>query len=159
MRLLILVASTLAVSGCVGGPAPNFYNGRYYLAGDRSCRTMQAVSESRIHCRDKNGNLTGYRDALTDQQLQMWRFQAANQAAQLQQINESSRRFMQQAQQYGAPPAQLGTPQASSSGVTYTQVGQSLIGSNGVTYRRVGNSLIGTDGTTCQIVGQNIICR
>lgn len=159
MKLAVLTAIALTLSGCATTAAPNFYNGRYYLAGDKNCRTMQAISQSRIHCRDKNGNLTGYRDAMTDQQLQMWQSQAANQAEQLRQLNESSRQFMQQAQQYGRPPAQLGAPQTSSSGVTYTQVGQSLIGSNGVTYRRVGNSLIGSDGTTCQIVGQNIICR
>jgi hypothetical protein len=124
---------------------------------------MRAVSESRVHCWDKNGNLTGYRDAMTAQQLQMWQMQ-------VQQINDTNRQLMQSAQataeqlrqqreQFINTQVQAVAPPGRPAPVTYTQVGQSVIGSNGVTYRRVGNSLIGSDGTTCQIVGQNIICR
>ena len=67
--LLIILISTLV--GCASAK-PNFYNGRYYMTGDSDCVKGRAISESRIMCANSKGQETGYRDAMTDQQLQMY---------------------------------------------------------------------------------------
>lgn len=161
--LILAVAATL--TGCANTAAPNLYSGHYYMAGDKGCKKMSNISPTRIMCYDKVGNQTGYRDAMNDQQLQMWQIQVANQSAKMNELNASIEQLGQSAQnweqkfrqqQYNAPLVEPITPYGR---VTYTQVGSSYIGSNGVTYRLVGESLLGSDGTTCQIAGQHIICR
>lgn len=167
MRVIIALIGSVALSGCATTAAPYLFAGNYYLGGDKPCKTWRAVSDRRIMCFDKAGKQSGYRDAMTSQQLQMWQHQAAQNQMQMQELNASIQRLGQsaqawggqQSQQYPMPQVQPSTPYDYNSNVTYTQVGSSLLGSNGVTYRRVGNSIIGSDGRTCQIVGQNIICR
>ena len=62
----------IILGGCASA-MPNFFNGRYYMAGDSSCVSGRVISESRMMCINSDGEETGYRDALTDQQLQMYR--------------------------------------------------------------------------------------
>ena len=69
---MLIFISTL-VAGCAGSAQPYFYEGRYYMAGDSNCTRWNWLSSTRIMCSDSDGNQTGYRDAMTNQQLEMYR--------------------------------------------------------------------------------------
>jgi hypothetical protein len=149
---------------------PNVFNGNYYMAGDKSCKRITSINDTRVMCYDKKGQPTGYRDAMTAQDMQAWQYASGAHAADMQNLNNSiqqlgqsaqnwSQQFQQQGQSFSAPQVQPITPYGTSNTVTYRQVGDALIGSNGVTYRSVGNNVFGSDGTKCQIIGPNIICR
>ena len=169
MKNTQILLGLMFLSACASEPAPNFYNGRYYMAGDDTCVMLSALSDTRIMCYDKDGQEMGYRDAMTDQQLTMWNHQQAMAAQQFaatreatrqsirennEAIAESSRQLSEQTRNFTVT-----SPPSYSGGVTYTQVGTSLMGSNGVSYRYVGNTLMGSDGTACRIVGATIICN
>jgi hypothetical protein len=72
MKIVLLMGLIVILTGCRYAQ-PNFYNGRYYMAGDKNCARMKKLSDTRIMCENTDGKETGYRDAMTDQQLQMWR--------------------------------------------------------------------------------------
>ena len=72
MRIFALICLVTLLGGCASA-MPNFFNGRYYMAGDSSCVRGRALSETRMMCINSDGQETGYRDAMTDQQLQMYR--------------------------------------------------------------------------------------
>jgi hypothetical protein len=170
MMKWIVVCGSVLMSGCSTTAAPNFINGAYYMAGDKTCKRVQAISTSRIMCIDEKGNQTGYREAMTDRDIQAYQMSVAQERASYNNLMQSFRetnqtfqnmqqQFTQQGQSFSAPQVQPISPYGYSGGVTYTQAGNSLIGSNGVTYRQVGSSIMGSDGTTCQIAGRNIICH
>ena len=75
MKIISILVFAILVSGCAGGAMPNFYNGKYYLAGDSNCRYMRQLEANRIMCQDASRKDIGYRDAMTDQQLQMYMHQ------------------------------------------------------------------------------------
>lgn len=72
MRTLGALALVVLLSSCA---APSFYNGKYYMAGDLDCQSMKQVDDNRVTCYDSEKNETGYRTAMTDQQLQMYMHQ------------------------------------------------------------------------------------
>jgi len=74
MKKITLISLAILLGGC-STAAPNFINGKYYLAGDSNCKRYRVLSESRIMCMNKKGEEVGYRDAMTDQQLQMYMYQ------------------------------------------------------------------------------------
>ena len=91
------------------------------MAGDANCKQMRSVSPTQIMCTDKKGNGTGYRDALSIQQLQMYQMQRQYEQAQMQSftdelqrtsesIQNASRQTLQQSQQYTAPQVAPITP-------------------------------------------------
>jgi hypothetical protein len=45
------------------------------MAGDLDCQSMTQLDDSRVVCYDSSKNVTGYRNAMTDQQLQMYMHQ------------------------------------------------------------------------------------
>lgn len=165
MKNAYIFLGLMFLSGCASEPAPNFYNGRYYMAGDDSCVLVSALSDTRVMCHDKDGNEMGYRDAMTTEQLTMWNHQQAMAAQQLaatqQSIRENNEALGEISQQMleRTRNSTVTSPPAYSGGITYTQVGTALMGSNGVSYRYVGNTLMGSDGTACRIVGVTIICN
>ena len=68
----------LTVSGCAGGSgtvaAPNLLNGKYFMAGDNTCTGIKQISDGRVMCYNGAKEPTGYRDAMTDQQIQMYQY-------------------------------------------------------------------------------------
>ncbi|MGO4809172.1 hypothetical protein AB4156_06130 [Cupriavidus sp. 2MCAB6] len=122
MRKIATVFLAFAVAGCASPAAPNFVNGRYYMAGDSTCERYRVLSPSRIMCFNSDGQATGYRDAMTDQQLQMYQFNQQMAAQQIQQTNAQLQQQNQQLRQqqnawlqtpqYVAPQAAPLTPQA-----------------------------------------------
>lgn len=84
LGLRVLVAgAVLTLVGCATQAAPNLIDGQYYMAGDSNCARYNRLSTSRINCADKNGNSTGYRDAMSDQELYMYQMNVAREQAQI----------------------------------------------------------------------------
>ncbi|WP_413479704.1 hypothetical protein [Vibrio hibernica] len=71
MKIISLMSVIVMLTGCASA-MPNFYNGKYYMAGDSSCQRVRQYTEDKIMCIDGDGKETGWRQAMTDQQLQMW---------------------------------------------------------------------------------------
>lgn len=73
MRKLFLVSLSIFIFGCAATkPAPNYINGYYYMAGDAQCTKGRVVAYKKIACVDKNGNETGYRYAMSKEDVQLW---------------------------------------------------------------------------------------
>jgi len=91
--IIILALTATIVTGC--SAKPNFINGKYYMAGDSNCRKYRVLTSSRIMCKDSNGKDMGYRDAMTNQQLQMYMHKESmdqqEQARQAQQVQNNRR--------------------------------------------------------------------
>lgn len=113
-RSLVAGLVLTALSGCASDPAPNYFNGGYYMAGDPSCVRMSAFGKGRIMCYNSSGAATGYRDEMTPEHMQMYQYQQINQQAQMQQFGQqiqqtgqsfqqSAQQTYQQSQQYVAP--------------------------------------------------------
>ncbi|QGY79301.1 hypothetical protein [Sphingorhabdus lacus] len=130
MRKICAIFVTLGFAASVNanGPAANFIEGRYYLAGDSNCRWYEIASPTRITCLDKDGEPNGhFRDALDDDQLRAFQntpagpseeqlaYQRAYQAQQARELADQLRqtgdyfreiaRTTQQAPVYTAPEA------------------------------------------------------
>ncbi len=167
MRVVFYIILGFLVFGCATPAAPNFFNGQYYMAGDTSCKSIRPLSETRVMCIDEDGIETGYRDAMTVQQIAMWSQRQAIEAQEMANIRQSIRQnnqaLAQQTQQVLNQNQQYSVPKVVqpniNSPVTFTQVGNSYIGSNGVTYSLVGGLLIGSDGSSCKKIGVTIQCR
>jgi len=65
------IFTAIFIVGCNSTPTaqPNFFNGRYYMVGDRSCAQFNEVAGAQISCFDKDLNHTGYREAMTGEEL------------------------------------------------------------------------------------------
>ncbi len=170
MKYALVALFALIISGCATTAMPNFYNGNYYMAGDSNCVRVRPLSNTRVMCTDKKGSDTGYRDAMTYEQLQMYQIQMAQQQMQMEQLNQSmqqvgqtfqnaGQQITQQSQQYTPPQVQPITPQGAYGGTTYRRSGNTWIGSNGSSCQVVGQSILCSDGRRCQMVGDNLICN
>lgn len=71
MKKLMLVFLVVFLSGCMDA-APNFINGKYYMAGDSACSKVKVKDSNTINCYNSKGEYQGYRRAMTDQQLYMY---------------------------------------------------------------------------------------
>ncbi|MEY9532149.1 hypothetical protein [Sinorhizobium fredii] len=71
----------LVLAGCTTSePYLAHISGNYYLGGDSNCTKFDVASPTRIKCYNSKMEATGYRDAMTQQQLQMYAYQKAAQA-------------------------------------------------------------------------------
>lgn len=143
--MLVMVA---ALAGCATQARPQLYQGGYYMTGDAACVQGRLAYPGRIECMDKHRNSTGYRDALTPKQLQMYQLQTVQHQLAQQELNQQLRQMGQSFQSAGTQSQQVAVPAVAP-----------LRTSDGVTYTRSGNTLIGSNGTTCQLVGETVICR
>ncbi|HEX8595921.1 MAG TPA: hypothetical protein VF682_21980 [Pseudomonas sp.] len=120
LRASVLAVVFVVIGGCASEAAPNYYNGGYYMAGDPSCVQMSPLTASRIKCYDSDGVVTGYREAMSSQDIQMYQYGQAQQTQQMQQLNQSMQQTNQsiqqntqmypQYQQYTAPAVTPITP-------------------------------------------------
>lgn len=113
----ILLFLPLLLSGCANQAMPNFINGRYYMLGDSSCTRYRTLSDDAVMCLNNKGEETGYRTAMTDQQLMMYQANQQMQAQQMQNINsqiqqnnaniyQNNQRMLQGLSNYQAPQVQ-----------------------------------------------------
>lgn len=68
-----LIISILILSGCASA-SPRAINGKYYMGGDSNCRRYRVISDDKIMCMNIDGQDMGYRNAMSDQELEMYRF-------------------------------------------------------------------------------------
>lgn len=61
----------LSLSGCYSA-SPQLLRGHYYMTGDSNCRYSRKRSDISIDCYNSDDELTVYRNAMTDQELQMY---------------------------------------------------------------------------------------
>lgn len=78
LRSFSLIA-ILTFAGCAA--KPNLVNGKYYMGGDSNCRKYRALSDDQIMCVNSDGQETGYRNAMSDQELQMYYYNQAEESA------------------------------------------------------------------------------
>jgi len=160
------MATSLLLAGCYSA-VPNYYNGQYYVVGDKNCVRFRAIGDTTIMCLDKKGNETGYRRAMTEQEL----YEYQRKIAQIGALNQSmqnlgnsasnwSNYYRQQAQSYTPPQVQPVQSNNYNGTTTYRQIGDdTIIGPDGKTWRRFGSTVVSSEGKMCQIVSQSIICN
>ena len=85
------------------------------MGGDPACAKYKMLSGSRIMCMDENGKDTGYRDAMTSQQMQMYQFQEQQEQQQIDQFNQGMSQFNQNAQQFNRDAMQFNRDSQNSS--------------------------------------------
>lgn len=97
MRLIGIMIFAVLVAGCQTTAAPNSFNGQYYMAGDTACTNVRAATATTVMCSNSKGEDTGYRNAMTAADIQMWQFQQMRADAELQaltaQVNANNRAF------------------------------------------------------------------
>lgn len=102
MKYFILTVSSLIVisifSGCASA-MPNAINGKYYMAGDSNCARYRILSSDRIMCINSDGKETGYRDAMSDQELQMYHYNRSEESASVQRLNQTLQQTSNQMKQ------------------------------------------------------------
>jgi hypothetical protein len=75
LRVFLAGVAVLVLSGCSRSASPQFLRGNYYMTGDSNCRLSRHRTDDSITCYDSDDNKTGYRNAMTDQQLEMYRYE------------------------------------------------------------------------------------
>lgn len=89
----------LSFTGC-GGATPNAINGKYYMGGDSNCKRYRVISDDRIMCMDSDGRDTGYRNAMSNQELQMYQFNKSREDAAQSQLNYNNQQQANRNAQY-----------------------------------------------------------
>ncbi len=74
ISMAIIVAIGLVFNGCAGSAMPNAVNGKFYMMGDSNCARYTVLDSNRVMCYNSDGEKMGYRNAMSDQELQQWRF-------------------------------------------------------------------------------------
>jgi hypothetical protein len=102
MKYFLLTVSSLiatfVLSGCASA-MPNAINGKYYMAGDSNCKRYRQILDDRIMCIDSDGRDTGYRDAMSDQELQMYHYKQVEESAAQESFNQSMNNLSNQMRQ------------------------------------------------------------
>ncbi|AQT45704.1 hypothetical protein BBC0244_020400 [Bartonella apihabitans] len=89
-KAFILFLCLIFLPGCVYTAEPIFYNGAYYMVGDSACRNGRGINSTTIICYNEQGKSTGYRQAMTQQQLSMYMHQQQMQLAQQSMIQQQN---------------------------------------------------------------------
>lgn len=89
MKYGLLLLATLALAGCETTAEPKPVNGNYYLTGDSNCKYTSQVGPTTILCYDAQQKATGYRNAMTPQDMAMWQMQQAQHNAQIARMSAS----------------------------------------------------------------------
>ena len=93
MFLTVVVVSML--SSCSHSASPQFIRGNYYMTGDSSCRFSRPRTDTSINCYNSDDEPTGYRNAMTDQELSMYQHRQTMNAMQAQ-TNATNRQTLDQ---------------------------------------------------------------
>ena len=76
-KLLLLLFISLGLYGCASNQLLD--DGYFYKdIGGASCQRYQVVSPKRIKCFDKDGNFTYEQNAMTDQEVIVWKMDEMN---------------------------------------------------------------------------------
>lgn len=168
MKKLVLFLMVV-LTGCASVASPSLLDNNYYMMGDSSCVRARFISDTRIMCIQNDGTETGYRDAMTPQELQMYQVRMIQQQQSMQELTQSMQQLgqtfqnagnqiRQQSQSWTPPQVQPISPHGSGI-TTYRQFGNTWMGSNGSSCQVVGQSILCSDGKRCQMIGQNLVCN
>ena len=102
LQRVAILFFVLISSGCANYASPTAVNGSFYMIGDETClrgyQNEKLLEQKRILCINKNGDITGYRNAMTPQEIQMWQFNQQMALANQQMALEQSNNIMMQNQ-------------------------------------------------------------
>lgn len=97
-KIILVLLSAGILSGCASNnvASPHNVNGKFYMAGDNACQRYRVINSETIECATKDGVSTGYRKAMTDQEIQMWQFNVNQQRLQMQELTRQLEQMNQQ---------------------------------------------------------------
>ena len=72
MKKLLLFFLVLSLTGCLTSPAPNYINGRYYMAGDSDCIRGYTNTAGHLVCYNSKKQMTGTRQPISEMQARAW---------------------------------------------------------------------------------------
>ena len=72
--LISLLGILLGLSSCGVTPGPRYFNGNYYWI-DSNCVGVRPLTATSIECRNSDKEETGYRNAMTNQEMQAYKYQ------------------------------------------------------------------------------------
>ena len=94
LGLAIILIVGLGISGC-SSAMPNAVNGKYYMMGDSDCARYTVLDSNRVMCYNSDGEEMGYRSAMSNQELQQWRFNKSQSNANTQRSWDSLNQSLQ----------------------------------------------------------------
>ncbi len=70
-KILGILTVVLLLAGCMSA-APNYINGRYYMAGDSACERGSVNQYGNLNCYNSKGEYTGSRRPISEMQAKAW---------------------------------------------------------------------------------------
>lgn len=77
-KIIIILSCFFILNACASSPSPqrSQYDGNYYITGGTDCERWRQISNGTIMCYKSDGETaTGYRSAMTQQDMQMYMYQ------------------------------------------------------------------------------------
>ena len=103
MKLLVILSAltlTTFLNGCATHAYPYAINGKYYMVGDSGCARYKVLSDTRIMCANSDDKDMGYRNAMSDQELDMYRHNQNMAQQQSQSLSRSNDAQLQRNAEY-----------------------------------------------------------
>ena len=95
--LILLLGTLLGLSSCGLTPGPRYFNGNYYWI-DSNCVEVRPLTATSIECRNSDKEETGYRNAMTNQEMQAYKYQ---QQRKRQELRQAIKQFSDGLAQFG----------------------------------------------------------
>ena len=73
-KIGMLVLFSTLIAGC-STPGPQLLRGSYYWTGDSSCESSSYRTDTSINCYNSGEEATGYRNAMTNQEMQAYKYE------------------------------------------------------------------------------------
>lgn len=70
-KVLGILVAVLLLAGCMSA-APNYINGRYYMAGDSACKNGSVNQYGNLNCYNSKGEYTESRRPISEMQAKAW---------------------------------------------------------------------------------------
>ena len=83
-KIGMLVLFSTLIAGC-STPGPQLLRGFYYWTGDSSCESSSYRTDTSINCYNSDEEATGYRNAMTNQEMQAYRYEQQKKRQELRQ--------------------------------------------------------------------------
>lgn len=103
---VIAMSMMVAVGGCASTAQPTAYAGKYYMTGDKDCKSYSPAVGDTIYCYNSKGRIVASRAPLTRQDLQFYAARQAQQRAEIaaltEQLRDTGNSFNQITQNYQA---------------------------------------------------------
>jgi len=101
---ILLFGFLINLSGCSSSARPQFIRGGYFLTGDDDCWSSSRRTYNTINCYNKKDELVGYREEMTDEELQEYRHKETQKAQPKQNYNNQTSDYNYQIPNYNYQP-------------------------------------------------------